>query len=193
MTFSYDSSGRTVTFYAANAGGAHNRGVENALNWTATSNLHLQLSATFLQAEISITTNLGNGIVLPEGTRIPGAPRWSASELAIYHWNVDYRPYVSASAHFISGAQSGFPGARTPGLSLPIMNYGTVALRSGISLNHFDFSLYVDNIADRRGVTAAYYSGAGADPNADRVFTSGRGLSACASTGICSRELAARR
>ena len=154
--------------YATNAGGAHNLGVENALNWTATSNLQLQLSATFLQAEISKTTELGNGVVLPEGTRIPGAPRWSVSELATYRWNVDYRPYVSVSARFVSGAGSAFPGMRTP--SVPIMNYGSLDCRAGINLDHYDFSLYVNNVADRRGVTAAYYGGEGADPNTNRVF-----------------------
>jgi outer membrane receptor protein involved in Fe transport len=154
--------------YAANAGGAHNWGVENALNWTATSNLQFQLSATFLQAEISKTTDLGNGVVLAQGARIPGAPRWSASALATYHWNTDYRPYVSVSARIVSAAQSGFPGAST--LSLPIMNYGVFDLRTGFSVKQWDLSLYVNNIADRRGVTAAYYGGPGTDPDADRVF-----------------------
>jgi iron complex outermembrane recepter protein len=154
--------------YAANAGGAHNLGLENALNWTATSNLQFQLSVTFLQAEISKTTDLGNGVVLPEGARIPGAPRWSASELATYHWNTDYRPYVTVSARIVSGAQSGFPDTSTP--SLPIMNYSVFDLRAGINVRQWEFSLYADNIADRRGVTAAYPSGAGPDPNTDRVF-----------------------
>jgi iron complex outermembrane receptor protein len=154
--------------FAANAGGAHNLGVENALNWAATSNLQFQLSATFLQAQISKTTDLGNGVVLAQGARIPGAPRWSASELATYRWKTDYRPYLSVSARILSGAQSGFPGTHTP--SLPIMNYSAFDLRTGFTVKQWDFGLYANNIADRRGVTAAYYGGPGTDPNADRVF-----------------------
>jgi iron complex outermembrane receptor protein len=154
--------------YATNAGGAHNFGLENALNWRATPNLQFQLSATFLQARISKTTDLGNGVVLPEGARIPGAPHWSAWGLATYHWNVEYEPYLAVSARFISGAQSNFTDTRTP--SLPIMDYGVVDLRSGFKVKRYDLSLYLDNVADRRGVTAAYYGGDGPDPNDDRDF-----------------------
>ena len=155
--------------YAANAGGAHNIGLENALNWTATSNLQFQLSATFLQAQISKATDLGNGVVLPEGARIPGAPHWSTSELATYHWNIEYRPYVTVSHRFVSGAQSGFPGTGTP--SLPIMDYSVFDLRAGFNIKQYDFSLYANNIADRRGVTAADYAGlSGSDPSFNRDF-----------------------
>jgi len=154
--------------YAANASGAHNVGLENALNWRATPNLQLQLSATYLQAQISKTTDLGNGVVLAHGAPIPGAPHWSVWEMATYHWNGDYRPYVTVSARFISGAQNDFAvkGAQ----SVPIMDYGAFDLRAGFNVKQYDFSLYVDNVADRRGVTAAYYGGYGPDPNADREF-----------------------
>jgi iron complex outermembrane recepter protein len=154
--------------YAANAGGAHNFGLENALNWRATPNLRFQLSTTFLQARISKTTDLGNGVILLKGAPIPGAPHWSASELTIYHWNIEYEPFVSLSARFLSGAQSVFAvkGAQ----SLPIMDYGVFDLRAGIKVKQYDLSLYADNVADRRGVTAAGYGGDGPDPNANREF-----------------------
>jgi iron complex outermembrane receptor protein len=154
--------------YAANAGGAHNVGLENALNWRPTPNLQLQLSATYLRAQISKTTDLGNGVVLPEGAPIPGAPHWSTWGLATYHWNVEYRPFVTLSARIISGSQNVFAvkGAQ----AAPIMHYGAFDLRAGFKVKQYDFSLYADNVADRRGVTAAYHGGDGPDPNADRVF-----------------------
>jgi iron complex outermembrane receptor protein len=154
--------------YAANASGAHNFGLENALNWRATPNLQVQLSATFLTARISKTTDLGNGVILTEGASIPGAPHWSLSELATYQWNGDHRPYVTVSGRFLSGAQSVFAvkGAQ----SLSIMDYWVFDLRAGFKVRQYDFSLYVDNVADRRGVTAAYYGGDGPDPKADRDF-----------------------
>jgi iron complex outermembrane receptor protein len=154
--------------YATNAGGAHNVGLENALNWGATSNLQLQVSATYLQAQISKTTDLGNGVVLPQGAQIPGAPHWSVSELATYHWNGEYRPYITVSARLLSGAQNVFvvKGAQ----SAPIMDYGVFDLRAGFKIKQYDLSLYIDNVADRRGVTAAYNGGDGPDPNSDREF-----------------------
>jgi len=154
--------------YAANAGGAHNIGLENAFNWATTSNLDLQLNATFVQAEISQTTDIGSGIVLKKGARLPGAARWSGSGVATYHWNGEYRPYVTASARFVSAAQSGFLGTKTP--SLPIMNYGVFDLRAGFNVKQYDFSLYANNIADRRGITAAYNGGSGPDPTVNRAF-----------------------
>jgi iron complex outermembrane receptor protein len=154
--------------YATNAGGAHNVGLENTLNWRATPNLQLQVSATYLRARISKTTDLGNGVVLPQGAQIPGAPHWSVSELTTYHWNGDYRPYITVSARFLSGAQNVFvvKGAQ----SAPIMDYGVFDLRAGFKIKQYDLSLYIDNVADRRGVTAAYYGGDGPDPNSDREF-----------------------
>jgi iron complex outermembrane receptor protein len=106
--------------------------------------------------------------VLEQGTRIPGAARWSVAGLATYHWNTQYRPYVTVSGRLVSAAQSGFPDAGTP--SLPIMNYSVFDLRAGFNIQQYDFSLYANNVADRRGITAAYYGGAGADPNTDRDF-----------------------
>ena len=154
--------------YAANAAGAHNLGLENALNWMATPNVQLQLSATYLQARISKTTDLGNGVTLPEGAPIPGAPHWSVSELATYQWNGDHRPFVTVSGRFLSGTQNVFAvkGAR----SLPVMDYGVLDLRAGLKINQYDLSLYVDNVANRLGVTAAYYGGDGPNPNTDRDF-----------------------
>jgi outer membrane receptor protein involved in Fe transport len=50
------------------------------------------------------------------------------------------------------------------------MNYSVFDLRTGFSVKQYDFSLYANNIADRRGITAAYVGGSGPDPRADRVF-----------------------
>ena len=72
------------------------------------------------------------------------------------------------SGRFLSGAQSVFAvkGAQ----SLPIMDYGVFDLRAGFKVKQYDFSLHVDNVADRRGVTAAYYGGDGPYPNSGREF-----------------------
>jgi iron complex outermembrane recepter protein len=154
--------------YATNAGGAHNIGLENSLNWMATDNLQLQWSATFIMAEISKTTDLGNNVLLQDGARIPGTPSWSTSGMATYHWNNEYRPYVTLSGHFISATETGFPNTGTS--VLPIMNYGVLNVRTGLLVKQYGFSLYANNVADRRGVTAGYFGGAGADPNDDRLF-----------------------
>jgi iron complex outermembrane receptor protein len=154
--------------YVANVAGAHNFGLENALNWRPTPNMRFQLSATYLQAQISKTTDLGNGVVLSKGAPIPGAPHWSVSGLATYQWNGDYRPYVTVSARLLSASQDLF--ATKGAQRVPIMDYGAFDLRAGLKVKRYDLSLYVDNVADRRGVTAAQYGGPGPFPNDDREF-----------------------
>ena len=73
-----------------------------------------------------------------------------------------------AAARIISGAQSAFAARGTQ--SLPVMDYSVFDLRAGFKIKQYDLSLYVDNVADRRGVTAAYNGGGGPGPNAERDF-----------------------
>jgi outer membrane receptor protein involved in Fe transport len=50
------------------------------------------------------------------------------------------------------------------------MDYGVFDLRVGFKVKQYDLSFYADNVADRRGITVAYYNGLGPDPNADHDF-----------------------
>ena len=71
------------------------------------------------------------------------------------------------------------------------MDYSLFDLRAGFRVKQFDFSVYANNIADRRGVTRRTTTEAEPRPQIQRLIelcTSSRGPLACGSTGICSRN-----
>jgi len=142
--------------YVANAGVAHNYGFENALNWRPTSNLQLQASATYLDSELAQTLALGNGTTISKGSMLPGASRITTSEFIKYRFDVEYKPFVTISHRYVSGALSSF--ADTPP-SPPIGNYNVFDLQAGMTVAGADVTLFANNITNRRGVTASDYAG----------------------------------
>jgi iron complex outermembrane recepter protein len=136
--------------YVANVGTAHNKGIENTLVWKPNKNWALQASLTYLEAALAETIVLGGGTTLLDGAALPGASKWTSSETASYTWSTNSAPFLSASHRFVSRATSDFSD------TLPIGNYNIFDIRGGAHLGRkVTASLYVDNIADKRGVTAA--------------------------------------
>ena len=138
-----------------NAGAAHNKGIENTLAWRSNQNWNLQASLTYLEAALAQSLALGGGAAtLPVGTTSPGASKWTSSETASYTWPTDSAPFLSASHRFVSKAVSSFAGTLIG--PLPIGNYNVFDIRGGAHLGHnVTAPLYVDTVADKRGVTAA--------------------------------------
>ena len=135
--------------YVDNAGGAHSKGVENSLEWRPTSNLALQASLTYLQAQLSQSLALGGGSVLDKGAVLPGASKWTSSETATYTWQTAAAPFIGVTHRFVSSATSNFDD------NLPIGNYQDFDIRAGATWHSVTGTFYVNNVADRRGVTAA--------------------------------------
>jgi outer membrane receptor protein involved in Fe transport len=145
--------------YAANAAKAHNWGWENSLMWRPIENLEFQLNATYLDAKLAQDLDLGNGTVIPSGSTLPGASRWTTAELMTYHWSGAHKPFVTLSHRYVSSALSAFSILLATGGSLPIGDYNVFDARAGLTFGKFDVSAYVNNIADSRGVTAAEAAG----------------------------------
>jgi iron complex outermembrane recepter protein len=136
--------------YVTNAGAAHNKGIENTLAWRPNQNWALQASLTYLEAALAQTLALGGGTTLLDGATLPGASKWTASETASYTWSTNSTPFLSASHRFVSQATSDFTD------TLPIGDYNIFDIRGGAHLGrNVTATLYVDNVADKRGVTAA--------------------------------------
>jgi iron complex outermembrane receptor protein len=136
--------------YVANAGAAHNKGIENTLAWRPNQNWALQVSLTYLDAALAQTISLGGGTTLLDGATLPGASKWTSAETASYTWSTRAAPFLSASHRFVSQATSNFSD------TLPVGNYNIFDIRGGAHFGHnIKASLYVDNIADKRAVTAA--------------------------------------
>jgi outer membrane receptor protein involved in Fe transport len=136
--------------YVTNAGAAHNKGIENSLSWKPNQNWTLQANLTYLEATLAQNLALGGGTTLPDGATLPGASKWTSSETASYTWSTSFAPYFRISHRFVSKATSDFTD------TLPIGNYKIFDIRGGGRLGlNITAALYVDNIADKRGVTAA--------------------------------------
>jgi outer membrane receptor protein involved in Fe transport len=136
--------------YVTNAGAAHNKGIENSLSWRPNQNWALQASLTYLEANLAQNLVLGGGTTLSDGATLPGASKWTASETASYTWSTNSAPFLRVSHRFVSRATSDFTD------TLPIGNYNIFDIRGGARLGgNVTATLYVDNIADKRGVTAS--------------------------------------
>jgi iron complex outermembrane recepter protein len=139
--------------YVANAGDAHSKGLENSLSWRPVGGLALQASLTYLEAALAKSLNLGNGTTLPSGAVLPGASKWSTSETAEYRFSGRLRPHILLSHRYLSKAYGDF----SP--ELPVGDYHIVDLRGGVDVGQWGITAFVNNIGNRRGVTAAAYFG----------------------------------
>jgi len=135
--------------YADNAGAARSVGVESSLVWAPSPRFDLRANLTYLDSELAEPLNLGRGTVIPDGRTLPGASKWSISETATYHFEAESEPYIALSHRYISGAESDFQSR------LPVGDYSLVDLRAGTVFGEADIAVFVTNLTDERGITAA--------------------------------------
>jgi outer membrane receptor protein involved in Fe transport len=141
--------------YVKNAGAAHNKGIENSLSWRPNQNWAFQANLTYLEAALAESLDLGGGTTLLDGAVLPGASKWTSSETATYTWATDSSPFVTVSHRFVSKATSDFSD------TLRIGDYHLFDIRAGAHLgSKITLTAYADNVANRRGVTAAETFGA---------------------------------
>lgn len=139
--------------YVANAGSARSKGVESSMQWRPVDGLNIQASVTYLDAALSESLPLGNGSTLLDGSTLPGASKWSTSESIGYQFPGALNPHLTVYHRFLSSADSAF---QEP---LPVGDYHVVDVRGGVEFGRLGVTAYVNNVADRRGVTAAAFTG----------------------------------
>jgi iron complex outermembrane receptor protein len=137
--------------FATNFGKAKNYGLESTVLWHPVGGWTLQgnvtyLDATLSQAVVSGTTNE------PAGATLPGASKWNLNATVRYDWSgVPLRPAVQLSDRFISTAPAGF-GFAEP---ITVGNYNLLDARASGRYDNLKATMFVNNIADKRGVTTA--------------------------------------
>jgi iron complex outermembrane recepter protein len=146
--------------FATNAGKARSYGFEGAVNWAITSRWGLIVNATYLNAELAqdFVSNPSGAtpIVVAKGTTLPGASRWQVADTLSYQWrDHPFEPSFLISHRYISDAPSGVLGE-----SLQQGDYHLLDARVSIRVDKADVTLFVDNIADTRGVTTQMTFGA---------------------------------
>lgn len=155
--------------YATNAGKAASYGLENSVSWQPISGLSVQGSLTYLNATLTQPFRSG-AIVEPAGAVLPGASRWNISGTVRYQvLRVQLQPSFQLTDRFISSAPAEF------GSSAPLAQDGFNLLDGRVSatVKGVLATIYVSNIADRRGVTGADYRTGSTDQYITRPRTTG--------------------
>ena len=143
----------------ANAGEATSDGLETALGYAVTDNLVLTGTLSWIDAEMAKDEP---AIGSPKGERLPLTPEWQGALDAEYRFKLASLPaYVGASWRYKGEMAAGFSGYTAddgtvyPGAAprVEVPDYDLVDLRAGVSLESFDFALYVNNVFDEWAYT----------------------------------------
>ena len=137
--------------YAANAGKAKINGFEGTAKYLVTHGLTLSGSLTNVEAKLAEPFDSGSGLgVIPKGSTLPGASKWQATAALNYEWSrLPLAPSLLIADRYISKA----PGIFYSGL--PQGDYNLLDARVALHTRQLTFTAFVDNLADRRGLTNA--------------------------------------
>jgi outer membrane receptor protein involved in Fe transport len=139
--------------YATNFGKATNYGLESTVLWRPIGGLTMQGNVTYLDATLSQAVQFG-ATNEPAGATLPGASKWNLNATVRYDWSsIPLRPAVQLSDRFISTAPAGF-GFVEP---VTLGNYNLLDARVSGRYDNLAATVFVSNIADKRGVTNASY------------------------------------
>jgi outer membrane receptor protein involved in Fe transport len=137
--------------YATNFGKAKNYGLESTVIWHPVGGWTMQGNFTYLDATLSQAVQSG-ATNEPAGATLPGASKWNLNATVRYDWSgVPLRPAVQLSDRFISTAPGGF-GFAEP---ITVGNYNLLDGRVSGRYANLEATVFVNNIADKRGVTTA--------------------------------------
>ena len=134
--------------FTANAGKARSQGVEASIRYAPSKALQFQTAITYLDATIRRPFDSG-GVILPVGTRLPGASKWQISDSIVYRiGNSPLHPTFVFSHRYLS---------RVPGELSPDPQhqggYNLIDLRASADVGQFNIAAFVNNIGNVRGVT----------------------------------------
>ncbi len=142
--------------YVLNAGDSHNYGVELTGVLHATHNIDFSTNATYLEAALTQPLPQCQGCStapIPAGTVLPGASRWSVTNMATFLFDTPMPTTLIVTHRYISAAPEALGSPIDQG------NYNTFGARLRVDVRHdLSVSLYADNINDSRGVTASPFN-----------------------------------
>jgi len=136
--------------YDTNFGKATSFGFEGTTRWKPIGGLTVEGNVAYLDAALRQAVPS----LAPAGTPLPGASKWNLGTTVRYDWsNLPLQPAVQLSDQFISTALAGY------GFTQPITqgNYNLLNGRASGRFNRVEATVFCNNIADKRGVSAASY------------------------------------
>jgi outer membrane receptor protein involved in Fe transport len=144
-----------ATAYTGNAGGAKVYGLETELaarplDWLEVGG-SLSVSHSELTRSVPNLSRVTGAVGVHAGERLPAAPELQASAYAEVAFDLlDRRTYLRVSHQYVGGAYTDF-GEK----GLKFGNYGVTDLRLTMEFDRLEAALFVDNLFDGAGKTAA--------------------------------------
>jgi outer membrane receptor protein involved in Fe transport len=155
----YSLPGILGIYYTVNAGNARSQGIESSVTWKATHHLTLSASGTWLVSRLTtpfcdqVKGCAPNGQTFaPAGTQLPVTPKLKINSTARYNFEVGkYDGYVQGGINFQSATTAQL---RTDWEAIigPTASFTTFDLSSGISVERYTITAYLNNMFDRRGI-----------------------------------------
>lgn len=141
----------TRTAYRSNGGKAKSQGIELSIESRPVNGLTAAISAAFNDADLTEDLPISSTVRGRAGSRLPFSSRFSGSISLDKVFSVTARVAgdIGATATYVGDRQGAFGGTLTrdkyPG-------YTNVDLRGGIKWNLWKANLFINNVADKRGV-----------------------------------------
>ncbi|MDR3511840.1 MAG: TonB-dependent receptor [Caulobacteraceae bacterium] len=140
--------------FFTNAGAAVSQGFEFSGQYRPVHGLTLAANLTYSDAHL--TEDAPSGIYAPSGSRLPYSPRWSGQISANYEFPLvaDWKGSIGGDYSYTGDRISDFQSsASIARITLPA--YSVVNLQAGVRNERYSVNLFVKNVADERGFTAA--------------------------------------
>jgi iron complex outermembrane recepter protein len=149
-----NAQGPTIAYaYFINGGTAKSDGAEATLIWVPIAGLTLRANGAYTDARLTADAPAAGGVA---GDLMPYTPKWSGSVGGDYNFALSsYKAWVGATVNFMGSRHSDF--SQHKDVNLP--SYTTLNANTGVDIHDCQVSLYVRNIADRRGINYANPAG----------------------------------
>jgi outer membrane receptor protein involved in Fe transport len=170
-------SATNLTYYT-NGSKARSRGVEFLGAWQPVQGLSLNAGATWLEAELRhdlVPPAGASPIFGSKGDRLPGSAKFSASVSADYEREIGrgFSAFGGISVAYVGDRYGDFANILPTvvdneafGERIKLPSYTTVDLRGGVFNDDWNLTVYVKNIADKKGVVEATTRGGTSSPQA---------------------------
>ncbi len=142
--------------YFTNAGGARSKGAELTIQTRPVGGFTVSATASYNDATLTQGLPATSTAVANAGDRLPDSARFTGSLSAEENFMLTDKAtgFAGASLSYVGDRYGTFAGA-ADWVRVHMPGYAEVDAKAGIRDNSWTISLYLDNVADRRGIVGA--------------------------------------
>jgi iron complex outermembrane recepter protein len=150
----------------ANSGAAVSKGAEFEMDAVPIDHLTLNLTVGYEDAKITEATSQSATVV---GQPLQGVPKWSGSVTAQYTIPLGVRVAFIRGQWQYTGDRTSFLNVAPP-TGRPLGHYNLLDLRTGVNQGPWEFTVFLNNVFDERGVVSDLLSEGAELPGRPRLF-----------------------